>query len=106
MHKYVCLCSTIPNTNRTVRTLQLNNDERNHLLVLANHAVLPQEKVDESISPAIQQILDRMGTYPAYVIDKRWNVSAWNQMTNKVCGNFKATDIERNIFWRIIHDEG
>lgn len=85
-----------------VRTLQLSNDERNHLLVLANHAVLPHETVDESISPAIQQILDRMGTYPAYVIDKRWNVSAWNQMTNKVCGDFKqATEIERNILWRV-----
>jgi len=84
------------------RTLQLSNDERNHLLVLANHAVLPQETVGESISPAIQQILDRMGTYPAYVIDKRWNVSAWNQMTNKVCGDFKqATEIERNILWRM-----
>lgn len=85
-----------------VRTLQLSNDERNHLLVLANHAVLPHETVGESISPAIQQILNRMGNYPAYVIDKRWNVSAWNQMTNKVCGDFKqATEIERNILWRV-----
>ncbi|WP_281883364.1 helix-turn-helix transcriptional regulator [Paenibacillus sp. YYML68] len=85
-----------------VRTLQLSSDERSHLYVLANHAVLPHVTVDASISPAIQRILDRMGTYPAYVIDKRWNVSAWNQMTNKVCGDFnQATEIERNILWRM-----
>ncbi|MFB6365258.1 helix-turn-helix transcriptional regulator [Paenibacillus elgii] len=84
------------------RTLQLSNDERNHLFVLANRSVLPNANADATISPAIQQILDRMGTYPAYVIDKRWNVKAWNKMSGTLCGDFnQAPEIEKNILWRI-----
>lgn len=85
-----------------VRTLRLSNDERNHLFVLANHSVLPNVTEDESISPALQQVLDKLGTYPAYVIDRRWNLFAWNKMTSILCGDFnQIAEIERNILWRI-----
>lgn len=85
-----------------VRTLRLSDDERNHLFVLANHSVLPTVTANESISPALQQILDKLGSYPAYVIDRRWNISAWNKMTSALCGDFnQVAAIERNILWRI-----
>lgn len=84
------------------RTLQLSHDERNHLFVLANCSVVPYVTVGESISPALQQILDRMGSYPAYVIDRRWNVTAWNKMTSTLCGDFnQIAELERNILWRV-----
>ncbi len=84
------------------RTLRLSHDERNHLHVLANHAVLPKTTGDESISPALRQILDRMGTYPAYIIDRRWNVAAWNKMTSTLCGDLnQVAEIERNVLWRV-----
>jgi transcriptional regulator with XRE-family HTH domain len=86
------------------RTLQLSEDELNHVFVLANpsssaHALAA---ADEPISPALQQILDRLGTYPAYVYNKRWNVIAWNSAASALLGNFNhLEEIERNILWRI-----
>ncbi|MFE5324697.1 helix-turn-helix transcriptional regulator [Paenibacillus sp. NPDC056579] len=85
-----------------VRTLRLNSDERNHLLVLANHSPLPQSKADDTVSPSLQKILDRMGTYPAYIIDRRWNVIALNQISDTLCRDFsRDPELGRNILWRV-----
>lgn len=84
------------------RTLRFNHDERKHLLVLANHSFTSFSPVEESVPPSIQPILDRLGTYPAYVIDRRWNVLAWNQTTSALCGSFQQEEgLERNVLWRI-----
>ncbi|MEK8129640.1 helix-turn-helix transcriptional regulator [Paenibacillus filicis] len=84
-----------------VRTLKLSPDERNYLFILANPSLMTKA-AEESTPPALQAILDRMGTYPAYVIDKRWNISAWNQMTSTLCGELNGSaEIERNILWRV-----
>ncbi|MGG1658844.1 helix-turn-helix transcriptional regulator [Brevibacillus sp. NRS-1366] len=89
-----------------VRILRLSSDERNHLLVLANHSSLPQPKEDDSVPTSLQQILDRMGTYPAYIIDKRWNVLAWNQISGTLCGDLsRAPELERNMLWRVFEVE-
>ncbi|CQR59078.1 helix-turn-helix transcriptional regulator [Paenibacillus riograndensis] len=89
-----------------VRTLRLSNDERNHLLVLANRFLPPQPKADDSVPTTLQQILDRMGTYPAYIIDKRWNVLAWNKISGTLCGDLsRAPELERNILWRVFEVE-
>ncbi len=85
-----------------VRTLRLSKDERNHLRVLANHSAVSKGTEDETLSPSLQQILDRLGTYPAYIIDKHWNVLAWNKITSSLCGDFnRMAEIERNILWRV-----
>lgn len=85
-----------------VRTLRLNKDERNHLRVLANHSTVSKRTENETLSPSLQQILDRLGTYPAYIIDKRWNLLAWNKITSSLCGDFnRMAEIERNILWRV-----
>ncbi|HEY7419920.1 MAG TPA: helix-turn-helix transcriptional regulator [Ktedonobacteraceae bacterium] len=62
------------------RVLGLNAVERNHLFLLARE----QQPVDPypfttTISPALQCILDSMGTSPAYISNPRWDVLAWNQ---------------------------
>lgn len=85
-----------------VRTLRLSKDERNHLRVLANHSTVSKGTENETLSPSLQQILDRLGTYPAYIIDKHWNVFAWNNITSSLCGDFnRMAEIERNILWRV-----
>ncbi|UUZ97451.1 hypothetical protein LJK87_26580 [Paenibacillus sp. P25] len=54
-----------------------------------------------SFPPALQAILDRLGTYPAYVIDRHWNVVAWNHMTTTLCGDLNpSSEVERNALWR------
>ncbi|WP_152394521.1 helix-turn-helix transcriptional regulator [Paenibacillus guangzhouensis] len=84
------------------RTLRLSHDERHHLLVLANHGLLPNTTGDESVPSAVQQILDRMGTYPAYVIDKHWNVIAWNKISSTLCGNMnEVAQVEKNVLWQV-----
>jgi len=86
------------------RTLQLSEDERSHFFVLANPSSSAHALVvaDEPISLALQQILDRLGTYPAYIFNKRWNVVAWNSAASALLGDFnRLEDIERNIIWRI-----
>ncbi|WP_236575328.1 helix-turn-helix transcriptional regulator [Paenibacillus sp. USDA918EY] len=88
------------------RTLRLSSDERNHLLVLANPSSLPQTKENDSAPASLQQILDRLGTYPAYMIDKRWNVLAWNQISGTLCGELsRAPELERNMLWRVFEVE-
>jgi transcriptional regulator with XRE-family HTH domain len=62
------------------RVLDLNAAERNHLFLLARE----QQPTDPypftaSVSPALQHILDSMGTSPAYIANPRWDLLAWNQ---------------------------
>lgn len=86
-----------------VRTLRLSRDERNYLYMLAkaNPDLAPVKEVDESIPPSFRQILDRLGTYPAYVIDRRWNILAWNKTVGTLCGDLdQAKELERNLLWR------
>jgi len=82
------------------RTLRLNSDERNHLLVLANHSQLPQSKADVTVPASLQKILDRLGTYPAYIMDRRWNVIASNQASDTLCRDFsRDPELGRNMLW-------
>jgi hypothetical protein len=62
------------------RVLDLNTAERNHLFLLARQ----QQPADPypfttTVSPALQCILDNMGTSPAYIANPRWDVLAWNK---------------------------
>jgi transcriptional regulator with XRE-family HTH domain len=67
------------------RVLDLNAVERNHLYLLAHQ----QQPVDPypfttTVSPALQCILDNMGTSPAYVSNPRWDLLAWNQAMSRL----------------------
>jgi transcriptional regulator with XRE-family HTH domain len=82
------------------RVLDLNVVERNHLFLLA----LQQQPVDPYpitavISPALQRILENMGTSPAYVTNPHWDLLAWNQAMARVYStDFGALPLrERNI---------
>ena len=82
------------------RVLDLNAAERNHLFLLARQ----QQPIDPypcttTASPALQRILESMGTSPAYVANPRWDVLAWNQAMARVYQtDFGALPLrERNI---------
>jgi len=62
------------------RVLDLNAAERNHLFLLARQ----QQPADPypfttAVSPALQRILDNMGTSPAYIANPSFDVLAWNK---------------------------
>ncbi len=85
------------------RVLLLDRRERTHLYLLANQP-LPSDLSEhqETISPMLQHILDRLNNCPSLVTDQRWNVIAWNKEACLIYGDFeKMNQRERNIVWAV-----
>jgi transcriptional regulator with XRE-family HTH domain len=81
------------------RIFGLDAAERNHLFILAREEQ-PADPfpLTDSISPALQCILDTLGICPAYVANPRWDMVAWNQAMCHVYTDFGAlSPRERNI---------
>ena len=62
------------------RALRLTPNERRHLFLLAGQPLPPPpvSPVEESVSPALQQMLDDLNLSPAYVLGRRYDLLAWN----------------------------
>ncbi|CAH0120971.1 MULTISPECIES: helix-turn-helix transcriptional regulator [unclassified Paenibacillus] len=88
--------------DRIAFALQLNEDERKYLFMLALEQTAPSAKDEEppNISPAIGLILGELRHYPAIVSDRRCNVVGWNQAAAAVFMDFeRVPPEERNIIW-------
>src|SRR5579883_3043261 len=73
---------------RLADILQLNEEERDHLFVLARRPVeLPEEQ--DGARPeqyaSYQAVLDAF-IYPARLLDRRLNIVAWNECANRIFG--------------------
>lgn len=83
------------------KVLLLDQQERLHFYTLANQpppAELPP--FQGTINPVLQNILDNLALCPAYIMDARWNVLAWNQAARLVFGYSSEMKLrERNIIW-------
>jgi len=90
-----------------VRALKLNCDEQKHLFLLANH--LPPIDFtypEEIVSPLLLQVLDQLGSSPAYITGQRWDLLAWNRSACAIFGDFELLPIgERNILWFVFMNE-
>lgn len=86
---------------RLADILQLNEEERCHLFTLARGPIPLLETQEHEIqNSAYQAILDALGICPAYLIDRRLNVIAWNESACRVIGNFPhRSERERNVAW-------
>jgi transcriptional regulator with XRE-family HTH domain len=86
---------------RLADILQLDEEERSHLFTLArapNPLLDTQEHKEQNT--AYQAILDALGICPAYLVDRRLNVVAWNESASRVIGDFpNRSERERNIVW-------
>jgi len=84
------------------RALQLNNNERKHLYVLALHHIPPDAHSQQAVvSPALQDFLDQLGTTSAIVTNARWDVVAWNDAACAVFGDYnRMSELEKNTVWR------
>ena len=81
------------------QTFRLTSAEKAHLFLLAGQASpahpVPQQ---EHVSPFLTHFLEHMGTSPAYIMGRRWDVLAWNRAACQVFANFATMPIEeRNI---------
>jgi transcriptional regulator with XRE-family HTH domain len=87
---------------RLVSILQLNEEERRHLFLLARDLVpLPNKQGSERYAPntTTQTILDGF-IYPARLFDGRLNVVGWNESANQVFGDYASrSERERNALW-------
>lgn len=89
-----------------VHTLQLQKEERNHLYMLANRN-LPVEPFSITANPTVsdpelQLIIEQFGHMPAYAIDGKWNLMAWNSAAAELFGGFHLSctvNGSKNLLW-------
>src|SRR5216684_1055004 len=89
------------------QALRLTPNERRHLFLLAGQSLPPHASPsEESVSPALQQVLDDLNPSPAYVLGRRYDYLAWNKAAD---GLFAISDTlsdtsspyARNLIWRL-----
>lgn len=87
------------------KTLKLDAAERRHLFLLT-HQRLPSElgKTWCSVPPLVQQLMDDLPTRPAYILNLRWDVLAWNAAADKLFSFSAHTPERRNMLWLIFTD--
>jgi transcriptional regulator with XRE-family HTH domain len=94
--------------SRLADILQLNEQERSHLFLLARGPLpLPDEQGGENPSQNAdyQAILDGWDIYPALLVDRHLNVIAWNESANCVFGDFSGrSERDRNAVWSTFMD--
>jgi transcriptional regulator with XRE-family HTH domain len=59
------------------QALRLTEAERAHLLALAGYRA-GDEAVESRVTPAVQTLLAQLEPNPAYVLDRCWDIVAWN----------------------------
>ncbi len=91
--------------DRLARTLKLDATERRHLFLLA-HQRLPAEpgKTWCIVPPLVHRLMSDLPTRPAYVLNLRWDVLAWNHAADRVFGFAEHTAEQRNLLWLLFTD--
>lgn len=81
--------------------LQLSDAERAHLFTLANQPLPVKDAVlEDSTRHIYQKVLDELGTIPAVLTGRTYDVLAWNAAAVAVFGDFGKLPVnERNMLW-------
>ncbi|MCZ4323200.1 helix-turn-helix transcriptional regulator [Pseudomonas anguilliseptica] len=84
------------------RTLKLDATERRHLFLLAHQRPPAEPGRTWCVVPSvIHRLMGELPFSPAYVINLRWDVLAWNAAADRVLG-FSAVPAERrNLLWML-----
>jgi transcriptional regulator with XRE-family HTH domain len=92
---------------RIATALALDKDEREHLFLLGDqHPPLPLAAVGDHLMGTVNQVLASLEPNPAYVLNPRWDLVAWNRAANYVFGDFeKMPEGRRNIVWLTFTDK-
>jgi transcriptional regulator with XRE-family HTH domain len=85
------------------QALRLTLNERRHLFLLAGQPLpSPASLAEESLSPALQQVLDDLNPTPAYVMGRRYDFLAWNRAADGLFAISEASSpYARNLIWRL-----
>ncbi|MEW9698569.1 helix-turn-helix transcriptional regulator [Paenibacillus sp. SI8] len=88
--------------DRIAIALQLNEDERQYLFMLALEQPAPTAVVNSAptISPALSRILAELRDCPTIISDRRCNIVGWNPAAAGVFLDFEKIPLEeRNMIW-------
>jgi transcriptional regulator with XRE-family HTH domain len=83
--------------NALARALMLTMDERAHLFHLAGETVSPGSRLDRDVPEGIRNLLACMTETPAYVIDAKYDILAWNELATVFIGDLSQPGSERNM---------
>jgi transcriptional regulator with XRE-family HTH domain len=91
------------------RALMLTRDEREYLFRIAGESPPPIAGPSRELVPALRYLLDSLTTTPAYVVDAKYDVLAWNALATYFIGDMSGVpDSDRNmirwIFSRPVDD--
>ncbi len=80
------------------RVLMLNDYETSYVFELAQVTPIKASQPIKTIQPMFQNVVDSLVYSPSTILDKYWNVIAWNSATSVVFIDFSEIDItNRNI---------
>jgi transcriptional regulator with XRE-family HTH domain len=80
------------------RALLLSTDEREYLFRLAGESPPQSARPSREISPGIRNLLDSMPETPAYVVDAKYDILAWNPLATQFIGDLSAfPEADRNM---------
>jgi transcriptional regulator with XRE-family HTH domain len=81
------------------RALRLFEDERTYLFQLAGEQPGPPAGPSQQVPAGILHLLERLDDTPAFVIDAKYELLAWNRMAVKLMGD--PPPDERNLIWNL-----
>jgi transcriptional regulator with XRE-family HTH domain len=80
------------------RALMLTRDEREYLFRMAGENPPPVVGPRRELTPAIQYLLDSLVEVPAYVVDAKYDVLAWNRLATYFISDLSAVPAaDRNM---------
>jgi transcriptional regulator with XRE-family HTH domain len=88
------------------RALRLYDAERAHLYHLAGEAPAAPAGPSPDVPAGVLHLLDRLDDTPAYVVDVKYEILAWNPMAAALLGDPSAWPPDRrNIIWNLFTGE-
>lgn len=85
------------------RALQLDADERGHLHNLARPAALRKRPIRaQQVGPELRQALQALAGVPAYIIGRRLDVLAWNELAGLLVADFSVLPVEERNMARLV----
>ncbi|MEV4172680.1 helix-turn-helix transcriptional regulator [Nonomuraea sp. NPDC049709] len=80
--------------NALARALMLSQDERTHLFQLAGQPLDPP-RIREDVPGSLLHLIAYLEEVPAYVLDARYDLRAWNPMATAIMGDLDTLPPER-----------
>jgi transcriptional regulator with XRE-family HTH domain len=88
------------------RALRLYDGERAHLYHLVGEVPAPPTGPSPDVPAGVLHLLDRLDDTPAYVIDVKYEILAWNQVAAALLGDPSAWPPEQhNMVWNLFAGE-